>query len=73
MIGEAKSMMDLENSHTKHQITAFLKRCILVEGSVFVLAVPWPVERLAKSFLSTLQDREGLSCVKTVVLSEENH
>ena len=73
VIGEAKSMTDLENSHTEDQITAFLKRCELVEGSVFVLAVPWPVERLARSFLLTLQAREGVSGVETVVLSEANH
>ena len=27
VIGEAKSLKDLENSHTEAQVTAFLKRC----------------------------------------------
>lgn len=70
VIGEAKSLKDLENSHTEAQVTAFLKRCGLAQGSTFILAVPWPVERLARTLLSSLQAREGMPYVDTVVLSE---
>ena len=70
VIGEAKSLKDLENSHTEAQVTAFLKRCEMAEGSTFILAVPWPVERLARGLLTHLQAREGLACVDTVVMSE---
>lgn len=70
VIGEAKSLKDLENSHTEAQVTAFLRRCAMVQGSTFILAVPWPVERLARALLSSLQVRAGLSCVDTVVMSE---
>ena len=70
VIGEAKSLKDLENSHTTAQVTAFLRRCGMVEGSVFILAVPWPVERLARALLTSLQAKEGLSGVDAVVLSE---
>ena len=70
VIGEAKSMKDLENSHAEAQITAFLRRCGMAEGSVFILAVPWPVERFARTLLTNLQEREGLSQVEAVVLSE---
>ena len=70
VIGEAKSMNDLENSHTDSQFAAFLRRCGLAEGSVFILAVPWPVERLARALLTTFCVREGFSRVETVVLSE---
>ena len=70
VIGEAKSLKDLENSHTEAQVTAFLRRCGIAQGSAFILAVPWPVERLARALLSNLQVREGLSCVDTVVISE---
>ena len=72
VIGEAKSMRDLENSHTEAQVTAFLRRCGMVEGSAFILAVPWPIERLARALLTNLRVREGLSQVETVVLSEMN-
>ena len=70
VIGEAKSLKDLENSHTEAQVTAFLRRCGMAEGSAFILAVPWPVERLARALLTSLQAKEGLSGVDTVVLSE---
>lgn len=72
VIGEAKSMGDLENSRAEAQITAFLRRCGIVEGSVFVLAVPWPVERLAEALLINFRAKEGLHHVETFVLSEMN-
>ena len=72
VIGEAKSIRDLENSHTESQVIAFLRRCKLVDDSVFILAVPWPIERLARTFLTNLQDREGLPQVETIVISDAN-
>ncbi len=70
VIGEAKSIRDLENSHTEAQVTAFLRRCGMAEGSAFILAVPWPIERLARALLTNFRVREGLPHVETVVLSE---
>ena len=72
VIGEAKSMRDLENSHTEAQVTAFLRRCGMAEGSAFIVAVPWPIERLARALLTNFRVREGLPHVETVVLSEGN-
>lgn len=72
VIGEAKSIGNLENSHTEAQIAAFLERCSKVEGSVFILAVPWPIERLARTLLTRFQVNEGLVDVETIVLSEMN-
>ena len=72
VIGEAKSMGDLENAHTEAQVTAFLRRCGMAEGSAFILAVPWPIERLAGALLTNVRVREGLPQVATVVLSEMN-
>ena len=72
VIGEAKSTRDLENSHTEAQVTAFLRRCAIAEGSAFVLAVPWPLERLARALLTNFRVREELPHVETVVLSEMN-
>ena len=72
VIGEAKSLRDLENSHTEAQVKAFLRRCGMAEGSAFILAVPWPIERLARALLSNFWAREGLPHVKIVVLSEAN-
>lgn len=72
VIGEAKSMRDLENAHTDAQVKAFLRRCGMAEGSVFILAVPWPIERLARALLTNFRVREGLPTVEIVVLSEAN-
>ena len=72
VIGEAKSLRDLENSHTEAQVTAFLRRCGMAECSSFVLAVPWPIERFARALLTNFQVREGLLHVETEVLSEAN-
>ena len=72
VIGEAKSMRDLENSHTEAQVMAFLRRCGMAEGAAFILAVPWPIERLARALLTNFRVREGLPHVETVVLSEMN-
>ena len=72
VIGEAKSIRDLENSHTEGQVIAFLRRCRLVNGSVFILAVPWPIERLARTFLTNLQARAALPQVETIVISDAN-
>lgn len=72
VIGEAKSMGDMENSHTEAQIAAFLRRCGMAEGSAFILAVPWPIERLAGALLANYRIREGLPQVEIVVLSEMN-
>ena len=72
VIGEAKSIGDLENAHTDDQIMAFLTRCGTVKGSAFILAVPWPVERLARSLLTNFQASGNFLHVETVVLSEVN-
>ena len=69
VIGEAKSLGDFENSHTEAQIVAFLKRCSLVQDSTLVLAVPWPIERLAETWLRSLRAREQLSQVQVTILS----
>ena len=70
IIGEAKTLRDLENSHTEAQVSAFLRRCSITNGSTLILAVPWPIERLTRAILTKLQIREESSHVETVVLSE---
>lgn len=71
-IGEAKSFGDFDNPRTAAQVTAFMRRCALAEGSVLVLAVPWPLERVAKTLINNLKTRQGLLDVELVVLSDAN-
>ena len=64
VIGEAKSLRDLENSHTGAQVTAFLRRCGIAEGSALILAVPWPVERLARALLTNFRPQRDCLTLK---------
>ena len=70
VIGEAKTANDLQNRHTQAQFTAYLRRCAEDKGSLFVVAVPWRVERSAKNLLRNLQRRNELSGVEVVVLEK---
>ena len=72
VIGEAKSLGDLENQHTEAQITAFMRRCGTAAGSALIVAVPWPVERLAFALVRNIRTKEDLSHVETVVISDAN-
>lgn len=71
-IGEAKSLRDFENAHTDAQIAAFLTKCAESTDSVFVMAVPWPIERLAISTIKKHQGVLDLSDLRCVVLSDAN-
>ena len=70
VIGEAKSIKDLENDHTRRQLTAFLRKCSRNSGSALVLAVPWVIAGLARTFLANIKEEHGLSQIDSVVISE---
>jgi len=68
IIGEAKTARDVEVEHSIEQYKAFLRKCAESEDSLFVLAVPWDMVRLAKSILSRLKRELGVEKVETKVL-----
>jgi len=68
VIGEAKTARDLENRHTRDQLTAFLTRCGQVPDSALVVAVPWHMTRFARALLRVLQRQADVREVMTVVL-----
>jgi hypothetical protein len=70
VIGEAKTGQDVDSRHTREQVRAFLHRCAGYEASVFILAVPWDVTRLAKSILKDLQSEVGAYNVNIIVLDK---
>ncbi|MBI5119303.1 hypothetical protein HZA56_22775 [Candidatus Poribacteria bacterium] len=70
VIGEAKTSADLENRHTEGQFRTYLKFCKLNPQSFLVVAVPWPVEALAKDRLKYIKKKENLEDVKTIVLEK---
>jgi hypothetical protein len=48
VIGEAKTIQDLQTSHSRLQIAAFLRFLAAQQNGVFVLAVPWPAVATAQ-------------------------
>ena len=70
IIGEAKTALDLENRHTEGQFLRFLRYCKFHPESLFVVAVPWPVEALAKNCLRHIKKRYGLEEVRSIVLEK---
>jgi hypothetical protein len=70
IVGEAKTWRDLESRHTRDQLGAFLRWCQFNGGGVLVLAVPWPITRLAAALVRSLQQRHGCELVRTVVLDK---
>lgn len=70
IIGEAKSWRDLESRHTRDQLGAFLQWCRLNQRGVLVLAVPWPVTRLANTIVRALQRKHDCGSVRTIILDK---
>jgi hypothetical protein len=70
IIGEAKTALDIENRHTEGQFLRFLRHCRFHPESLFVVAVPWPVEALARNYLKHLKKRDGLGKVQFIVLEK---
>lgn len=70
IIGEAKTAKDIETKHTTEQIAAFLRKCNEYDNSIFVFAVPWYMERLAKSIVMDIKAAIGASNVRAEVLEQ---
>lgn len=68
VIGEAKTGPDLERSHSKSQISAFLEYCKTWERSIFLLAVPWYYETRGKNLVRFIQKECRATDVKILVL-----
>jgi hypothetical protein len=51
VIGEAKTIQDLQTSHSRLQIAAFLRYLAAQQNGVFVLAVPWPAKATARQIV----------------------
>lgn len=70
IIGEAKVAEDFNSRHTEEQILAFLQSCAHASKSMFILAVPWDIVRLARATLKALQVKVAANNVKIVVLEK---
>lgn len=70
LIGEAKTRPDLENDHTRRQITAFLEHLALTPRAVFVLAVPLAAGATARRMVAQLREPWAEHDVRVVVLDQ---
>ncbi len=70
LIGEAKTQPDLENDHTRRQITAFLEHLALTPHGIFVLAVPLAAGATARRMVARLREQWTGHDVRVVVLDQ---
>jgi hypothetical protein len=68
IVGEAKTIRDIERPHSVEQIKAFLRYCSIHEDAVFVFAAPWSMSRYAKALLKRLQQQTRSQMVKIMVI-----
>ena len=68
LIGEAKTRIDLENDHSRQQISAFLRYLSHTAGGIFVLAVPLTAGATARRLVAELSGPLGTTAPRLVVL-----
>jgi hypothetical protein len=70
IIGEAKTVNDIDSRHTIEQISSYLQSCGQYERSLLVLAVPWFCVGGANSTIQYCKNKTGLMGVKTQVIEK---
>jgi hypothetical protein len=69
VIGEAKTVQDLERPHTKAQLLAFLRH-LRLRGGILVITVPWVAVPTARSILATAVAQTAATNVEIVILGD---
>ena len=70
IIGEAKTVHDIENRHTLLQLEAYLAYCSHeAHSAVLVVAVPWAYHQLIRLTLCNIAKRKNLDPTKFIVPS----
>jgi hypothetical protein len=68
IIGEAKTIHDIETKHTASQLESFLTYCSMkAHSALLVVAVPWAYHRLARQILFGITKRRKLDDTKFIV------
>lgn len=68
-IGEAKTRNDLNNNHTRKQITSFIDALEEQGDGLLIVAVPWGLEGVAGSLIASLQRKQGYETRRWKVIS----
>jgi hypothetical protein len=70
ILGEAKTVEDLETEHSLKQLTAFLAFLRLQPSGILVVAVPWQAQARAKNLVARLQQELQCKDVRAIVITE---
>ena len=70
IVGEAKTTLDLETSHSRQQLLSFLRHLALYPGSTLVVAVPWAARVRAKELLRKLREETNSQHTHLVVIDD---
>ena len=68
IIGEAKTLNDVENKHSLGQYKHYLEYCSKIENSLLLFAAPWVVAATLKNTIRNLKIRLGIPHVSVVFL-----
>ena len=70
VIGEAKTLKDFDNKHSKKQIESYYKECAKFYGESFlVISVPWQLVFSVKNYIRSI--RNGIPGTLSVVVINE--
>lgn len=70
ILGEAKTVEDLETEHSREQLAAFLTFLRLQPSGILVVAVPWQAQARAKNLVAQLQRQLQCAGVRAIVITE---
>ncbi|TAL38634.1 MAG: hypothetical protein EPN93_03935 [Spirochaetes bacterium] len=68
IIGEAKTLMDVESRHSKNQYISYLKHCSCFASSALLLAVPWTMVNCVKGLLKAIMRNNNIKSIDVIVL-----
>lgn len=70
IIGEAKTVQDLETARSELQLIAYLSHLRAIENPYLVISTTWAIQRSAKSLLCQLREASNAAHVPLVFLTE---
>jgi hypothetical protein len=70
IIGEAKTIRDIQTERSREQIAAFLEFLALRPNSTFILAVPLPATIIARTIINSSLVRACPSPIRVIVLDD---
>ena len=70
IIGEAKTMKDLETAHSREQYRAYARHLAACENATLILAVPWQLRVRAKTLMRLAIEDAGAPAIAQIVLDD---